>query len=118
MYSSDQLDILIQEAMTSLGMQNNTQNDNTKSKNYSRNTKSQKQTKKNLTSAEALVIAGILGGSLTVDSVLVDANQTINIVLTGSLKKKSNNDKLDGILDQLGKVPFDDVVAAMLRRMR
>lgn len=115
MYSSDELDLLIQEAMTSLGMENKVEKNN---KSYSRNKNSSKKGKPALSTAQALVIAGILGGSLSVESVLVDANQEINIVLTGSLKRKSdNNNKLDSILDQLGNVPFDDVVAAMLRRL-
>lgn len=117
MYSSEELDLLVQEALDSLGIQNKSEGNEDKKGNYRRN-KNQNRNSLNLTTAQALVIAGILGGSLSVFSVLVDANQEINIVLTGSLKKKDNNDKLDGILDQLGKVPFDDVVAAMVRRLR
>jgi len=117
MYSSEQLDLLLQEAMAGLGIQNKTENSYNNS-NHNKNRTSQKRNKMTLTSAQALVIAGLLGGSLSVFSVLVDADQEINIVLTGSLKKKTNNDQLDSVLEQLGKVPFDDVIAAMVRRLR
>ena len=117
MYSSEQLDILLQEAMAGLGIQNKAEN-SYYNNNSSKSGINKKNNKMSLTSAQALVIAGLLGGSLSVFSVLVDANQQINIVLTGSLKKKSNDEQLDNVLAQLGKVPFDDVVAAMVRRLR
>jgi hypothetical protein len=42
-----------------------------------------------LNPSQLLVIAGIIGGGLEVDSVLVDRNQAIQIVLSGSLKRKT-----------------------------
>lgn len=67
-----------------------------------------------LTPSQALVIGGILGGVLSVESVLVDKSQTVEIVLSGSLKQKT---KLEKMLDQIGSMPFDEVVKAMLERL-
>lgn len=67
-----------------------------------------------VTPSQLLVIGGILGGALEVSSVLVDKNQTVEIVLTGSLRKKTGLEKM---LDQIGSMPFDEVVKAMLGRL-
>lgn len=64
--------------------------------------------------SQAIIIAAMLAGVLEVTSVLVDRNQTVEIVLTGSLKKKTELEKL---LDQVGSKPFDEVVKAMLGRL-
>ena len=118
MYSSEQLDILLQEAMAGLGIENDVDNNCSNNRMSNKSNRSNKGNKISLTPAQALVIAGLLGGSLSVFSVLVYANQQVSIVLTGSLKKQNNTNKqLDQIMDQLGKVPFDDVVAALGRRL-
>lgn len=67
-----------------------------------------------LTPAEISVIFGLLTGALSVDSILIDRDQAIEIVLTGSLKRKT---ELDNILDIIGSMPFDDVLKAMLGRL-
>jgi hypothetical protein len=67
-----------------------------------------------LNPAQLLVIAGIIGGGLQVDSVLVDRNQAIQIVLSGSLKRKT---QLDMIMEQIGKMPFDQVMAAIMNNV-
>ncbi len=67
-----------------------------------------------ITPSQLIVIGGILGGALEVTSVLVDKNQTIEILLTGSLRKRTDLEKL---LDQIGSMPFDEVVKAMLGRL-
>jgi len=125
MYTPEQLDILLREAMAGLRINDsdNTYNsNNTKYSNNSNNSNntSNRNSKRSLTPAQALVIAGILGGSLSVFSVLADADQNISIVLQGSLKKKNNgaDEQLDKIIAQLGRVPFDDIVAAMVRRLK
>lgn len=74
----------------------------------------QTERKPALTPSSALVIGGLLTGVLEVDSVLVDKNQTVQIVLSGSLKQKT---QLEKMLDQIGSMPFDDVVKAMLGRL-
>jgi hypothetical protein len=67
-----------------------------------------------ITPSQAIVIGGILGGVLNIESVLVDKNQTVEIVLSGSLKKKT---VLEKMLDQVGSMPFDEVIKTMLERL-
>ncbi len=67
-----------------------------------------------ITPSQALVIGGIIGGVLNIESVLVDKNQIVEIVLSGSLKKKT---ELEKMLDQIGSMPFDDVIRTMLERL-
>lgn len=67
-----------------------------------------------LTAAKALVIAGLLGDALVVNSVLVNRDQVVEIVLTGSLRQKT---QLEKILDQIGEMPFDEVVRAIVDRL-
>ncbi|MDN5323099.1 MAG: hypothetical protein PWQ67_1553 [Clostridia bacterium] len=62
---------------------------------------------------ELMVILGLLGGVLKVESVLIDRNQVVDIVLTGSLKRKTEMDK---ILDQIGSKSFDEVMKALFER--
>jgi hypothetical protein len=64
--------------------------------------------------SQVLIISAMLAGVLEVTSVLVDRNQTIEIVLTGSLKRKTELEKL---LDQIGSKTLDEVVKAMLGRL-
>lgn len=66
-----------------------------------------------ITPTQALVIAGILGGTLEVASVLVDTRQVVQILLTGSLKRKTTLDKM---MEQMGNMKFDDVMQALLNR--
>lgn len=64
--------------------------------------------------SQAIIIGGLLAGVLEVTSVLVDRNQTVQIVLSGSLKKKT---ELEILLDQIGSRPFDEVIKTMLGRL-
>jgi len=48
-----------------------------------------------------------------VESVLVDNRQEVNIILVGSLKRKT---QLDKILDKVGDMSFEDVMKAILDR--
>ncbi|HEY9060715.1 MAG TPA: hypothetical protein VIO64_09470 [Pseudobacteroides sp.] len=68
----------------------------------------------NITPSQALVIAGIIGGVLDVDSLLIGKDQRIEILLSGSLKQKT---ELEKMLDEIGSMPFDEVVKAMLGRL-
>jgi hypothetical protein len=61
--------------------------------------------------SELLVIAGIVCDVLQVQSVEVNRNQTIEIVLTGSLKRST---QLDKIMKQVGKLPFDQVMGSII----
>lgn len=67
-----------------------------------------------ITPSQAIVIAALLAGVLEVSSVLIDREQTVEILLTGTLKKKS---ELEILLDQIGSKPFDEVIKAMLGRL-
>lgn len=60
------------------------------------------------------MIAALLGGALEVRYVLVDRDQVINVLLDGTLKRKT---KLDKMLDEIGAMPFDDVLRAVLGRV-
>ena len=60
-----------------------------------------------------LVILGLLAGVLEVDSILVDRDQVVQILLEGSLRRKT---KLDKMLDEIGEMPFDDVLRAIINR--
>lgn len=67
-----------------------------------------------LNPSQLLVIAGIVGGVLEVGAVQVNRNQTIEIVLTGSLKRKT---QLDMVMEQIGKMPFDQIMAAIMKNI-
>lgn len=67
-----------------------------------------------LTPSKILVIAGLLGDALTVDSISVDRDQNIEIVLIGSLKQKT---QLEKVMDQVGKLPFDEVMKSIIGRL-
>ncbi len=64
--------------------------------------------------SQALIITALLAGVLEVTSVLINRDQTVEIVLTGSYKQKS---ELDILLDKIGSKPFDEVIKAMLERL-
>jgi hypothetical protein len=65
----------------------------------------------NLLPSELLVIAGIICNVLKVDSVLINRNQGVEILLTGSMKRTT---QLEKIMQQIGKMPFDQVMRAIL----
>ena len=67
-----------------------------------------------MTPSQALVIAGVLVGVLQVESVLVSRDQVVDILLRGSLKQKT---PLEKMLDQIGGMPFDEVMKALLDRL-
>mgnify|MGYP007069372219 FL=1 len=60
-----------------------------------------------------LVILGLLAGVLEVRSLLVDRDQVVQILLEGSLRKRT---KLDKMLDEIGEMPFDNVLRAIINR--
>lgn len=67
-----------------------------------------------LTPQKVLVILGLIAGSLEVNSILIDREQAVQIILIGSLKRKT---RLDRMLDEIGGMPFDDVLRAVLGRL-
>jgi hypothetical protein len=110
-FSPDQLDILMKEAMAELGKHDLKGQGKIGRKNNLVGVNGR------LTTAQAIVILGILTGSLNVFSVLVDADQLVSVVLRGTLKKEEKNE-IDNIVAQIGNLPFDDVVKAMLKRIK
>ncbi len=62
----------------------------------------------------ALVILALLLGTLEVNSISLDKDQTVHIILEGSLKRKT---RLEKIMDEIGALPFDEVIRAFLGRL-
>jgi hypothetical protein len=60
---------------------------------------------------QLLIIAGLLSGALSVRSVLVNSDQVVEFVLTGTLKRKTN---LEKVMKQVGQMPFDQVIRAIM----
>lgn len=107
MFQPGDLNNLLKDAMSRL---NPTASNNSITRKNSQDASSKGLT---LTPSNALVIAGLLSGSLNVLSVLIDRDQAVQIVLEGSLKQKTDLEKM---LDQIGSMPFDDVLKAILGR--
>ena len=105
MFPSDQLEDLVNKAIEQLGI-----NDQIKTLG-----KDREETCRRLgvNPDQLLVIAGLLGGCLEVASVVIRRNQGIDIVLTGSLKKTEKSE-LEKAMQQVGKLPFEEVFKAFL----
>lgn len=69
-----------------------------------------------LNPSQLLVIAGIIGGGLEVVSVLVDREQNVQIVLSGTLRRETKT-QLDRVMEQVGRLPFDEVVKAIMNNV-
>jgi hypothetical protein len=61
--------------------------------------------------SELLVIAGLICDVLQVNSVLVNRNQEVQIILTGTLKTST---QLDKVMKQLGHMPFEQVMRCIM----
>jgi hypothetical protein len=66
-----------------------------------------------LSPQQIAVITALLTNALIVDSVLVDRNQEIEVVLVGSLRRKNKADKL---LEELGGLPFAEVLESLVHK--
>lgn len=80
------------------------------------NQKKQQKAKANnlasrLTLNEIAVIVALLTNALHVQSILVDRDQTVQVLLEGSLRKRSELDKL---IDQVRDVPVGDFLSSLL----
>ncbi|MFL1676224.1 hypothetical protein [Paenibacillus dendritiformis] len=64
-----------------------------------------------LTPQQIAVVVGLLANVLEVDSVLIDRNQTIQIVLEGSIRKKT---KADRIAEELNEISVGELIEAIL----
>ena len=64
-----------------------------------------------LNPTELLVITGLIVDVLNVESVLVNRNQVVQIVLSGNLRRKT---ELERVMEQVGQLPFDQVIKAII----
>lgn len=116
MFAQDNLNKILRDVMGCINRNASGSNSNkNKSNNNSNGNNKSNGNKLSITPAQALVIAGIIGGVLDVDSILVDRDQVVQIVLEGSLKQKT---ELEKMLDEIGSMPFNEVVKAMLDRLQ
>ncbi len=112
MLSQNQLDTLVEKIMNSLGATGSSTGmrggncEGSGGDGQSNNT-----CQISLTPSEILVMAGILGGVLRVNSILIDSDQEVQILLTGSLKRKTEMDKM---LDAVGSKTFDEIMKAII----
>ncbi|WP_053955452.1 hypothetical protein [Inediibacterium massiliense] len=109
MVSKDPMDLLLKKVMEGFGIKEEYENINKSSKNKNCN-------QSNLKPGQILVIAALLGGVLEVDSILIDKDQIVQILLTGSLKRPKAKTQLEQIMDQVGCMPFDQVMKNLLGR--
>lgn len=116
MHSADGLNSVLKDLMGRLGNQesNGNSSKNAGKSNCSGNANDKGTSFLSLTPSKALVIAGLLSDVLDVDSILVDKDQEVQIVLAGSLKQKT---QLEKVMDQIGTMPFDEVVKAIVGRL-
>lgn len=109
MFSSQQLD----EILKNLQNQLNTQSQGEKKpKSFNNNNNTAK-----LTTTQILAILALLAGTLEVTSVVIDRDQAVQLVLSGTLKKEKEN-PLDEVVTQLGNLPFEEVMKAMFNRFK
>ncbi|MGG3282773.1 hypothetical protein [Paenibacillus solani] len=78
-----------------------------------RNGKNKKNSLPKLSPAQIAVVVGILTNALKVNSVLVDKDQRVEILLEGSLRKKTKADKLAEDLDDIS---VSDLIEAFILR--
>ncbi|NEU29668.1 hypothetical protein GN156_02620 [bacterium LRH843] len=71
------------------------------------------QKKKQLSPDNLAVIAALLTNALVVQSVLINRDQTIEVLLSGSLKQKSEIDKL---VEQVKNVPVGEFLNSLLNK--
>ena len=72
-----------------------------------------KKTTPKLTPQHMAVIAGLLTNALEVQSIMLDKDQTIEIVLVGSIRKKT---KADQIAEDLADISVADLINALMNR--
>jgi len=78
-----------------------------------RNGKNKKNSLPKLSPAQIAVIVGILTNALEVNSVLVDKDQKVQILLEGSLRKKT---KADQVAEDLDDISVSDLIEAYILR--
>ncbi len=68
--------------------------------------------KQKLSLDELAVIAALLTNALRVESILISRNQRVEIILSGSLKQKT---ELERIIELLSQAPLEDLLFALLQ---
>lgn len=74
---------------------------------------SRKSNSYKLSPQQIAVIAGLLTNALTVESVLIDKDQRIEIILEGSLRRRT---QLDRMIEEMSHMSVGDLIDALLRR--
>lgn len=69
--------------------------------------------KTKLSPQQLAVVVGLLTNSLDVTSLLIDKNQRIEIVLEGSIRKKT---KADRVAEELNDISVSELIDAYLRK--
>lgn len=110
MISDNQMEMFMKKVMDQLGVQ---EEDISKSNKKNPKDDKNKSKKPVLATSQIIVITALLANALDVTSFLVDKNQDVQVVLTGTLRRKS---QLDKIMDQVGQHPFDEVMKAFMGR--
>lgn len=67
-----------------------------------------------LTPRKALVLAGLILDVLNIDSLVLNANKTFEVILAGTLERKT---PLDKCVENIGKKPFDEVVKSIIKNL-
>ncbi|MBP3949535.1 hypothetical protein [Bacillus suaedae] len=75
--------------------------------------KSENKRKSHITPNTLAVIAALLTNALEVQSILVDKDKTIQVLLEGSLRVQQKSE-LDRIVDQVRDVPVGDFISSLL----
>lgn len=113
MISDNHMELFMKKVMDQLGIKEADGNkDNKRNPNENKNN-NDKCKKPRLSTSQILVITALLADALEVNSFSVDRNQEIQIILTGSLKRKTQMEK---IMDQVGQKPFDEVMKTLMGR--
>ena len=109
MASQDPMNLLLKNVMEQLGIKEEYANINKTCRNKI-------CSNSNLTPAQILVIVALLAGVLEVNSVTIDKDQRLDIVLTGSLKRPKAKTQMEELMAQIGGLPFDQVMKSLLGR--
>jgi hypothetical protein len=72
-----------------------------------------KQNVGNLTPQQLAVIAALLTNALHVESVLINKDKTVQIVLQGSLKRKT---RMDRILEEMNDMTIGDFIKSIMKQ--
>ena len=109
MFSPDQLNSLSKIILEKLGV-NDTRNYNFDKFHKNNSDKSVMK----LTPTQTMIIIGVITNAIEVHSALVDRNQAVQALISGSLKKKT---ELEKTIEAIGKLPFEEVLKAVINNL-